>query len=93
MPSCFLFTEERKLLALSETVEPITSKGTAVINPTNVAPNRICFSLMFPVVKNMVYLLNRTVITAIVYKDTNFLANFYNIILKMGQAESTVHEF
>ena len=68
---------------MSETVEPITSKGTAVINPTNVAPNRICFSLMFPVVKNMVYLLNRTVITAIVYKDTNFLANFYNIILKI----------
>jgi hypothetical protein len=38
---------------------------------------------MFPVVKNMVYLLNRTVITAIVYKDTNFLANFYNIALKI----------
>ena len=38
---------------------------------------------MFPVVKNMVYLLNRTVITAIVYKDTNFLANFYNITLKI----------
>ncbi len=31
----------------------------------------------------MVYLLNRTVITAIVYKDSNFLANFYNIILKI----------
>lgn len=31
----------------------------------------------------MVYLLNRTVITAIVYKDTNFLANFYNITLKI----------